>query len=193
MTEEDERAMACLRHYLDALIQKQRQFAFLRQVVTKASQLEQAKQLYCVYSPQDKSIHVKGEEAGAKDRAATAPEAPREKDKSFALAGIEKIQMIEVTGASGKAKFINITLKADRTPVILHAPTEIMELWYDALRLALADVAGGGKVQVETQASSQKVEVFRKAAAWANNKRPAVVEIPPPPQDFDFVAEFPPM
>jgi hypothetical protein len=82
-------------------------------------------------------------------------------------------------------KFISIAVRDDRTPIVLHGPTEIMELWYDGLRLV------HGQAQVETAASNAKLEIFKKAVGFAALTRPTVVEDPPLPEDYNFTADFP--
>jgi hypothetical protein len=168
---DNEKAMPYFQKYLAALIQRSRPFVFLRQAVSKVSQIEAGKQCPCNYTPQDKSLHVKVEDA----------------DKAFPIDNFEKIQWQEVSGASGKLKFIQVTIKGDRTPLILHGPTEIMELWYDALSSLKTDAN-----LTYTPSSKAKIEVFGKAVHFAAIRRKNVIDIPPPPADYNFVAEFPP-
>jgi hypothetical protein len=168
---DNEKAMPYFQKYLAALVQRARPFVFLRQAVSKISHLESGKQYPCSYTPQDKSLHVKVDDA----------------DKAFPLENFEKIQWQEVSGASGKLKYIQITLKGDRNPLILHGPTEIMELWYDAL-FSLKSETG----LTYSASSKAKIEVFGKAVHFAAIRRKNVIEIPPPPTDYNFVAQFPP-
>jgi hypothetical protein len=48
------------------------------------------------------------------------------------------------------------------------------------------------QTQPETAASNAKLEIFKKAAAYAAITRPTIVEDPPLPTGDDFTTEFPP-
>jgi hypothetical protein len=193
---DDAKVKACFEQYLKALIQKPRLFAFLRQTVGRCSQIENARQNPVNFNLSDGCLHVKPEEGSARgarfsmivsaaDRA--SPETGREKEKTFPVASFEKIEWGTVSGQSGNMKYIMITVRDDRTPIILHGPTEIMELWYDGLRLVQ------GQALVETAASNAKLEIFKKAVGFAALTRPTVVEDPPLPENYDFTSEFPPL
>jgi hypothetical protein len=192
---DDTKVKACFEQYLKALIQKPRLFAFLRQTVGRCSQIENARQYPCNFNLADNSLHVKPEEATARttrfSMIVSSGEKPsadgtREKEKIFPASSFERIEWGNVSGQSGTMKFINITVKDDRAPLILHGPTEILELWFDGLRLVQ------GQAQVETAASNAKLEIFKKAVGFAAMTRPTIVEDPPLPADYNFVAEFPP-
>lgn len=191
---DDTKVKACFEQYLKALIQKPRLFAFLRQTVGRCSQLENARQYSCNFSVADSSLHVKPEEPSARttrfSMIVSATDRPnpegREREKVFPAASFEKIEWGSVSRQSGTMKFITLTIKDDRTPIILHGPTEILELWYDGLRLVQ------GLTQVETAASNAKLEIFKKAVGFAAMTRPTIVEDPPLPADYNFVTEIPP-
>jgi hypothetical protein len=194
-TMDDSKVKACFEEYLKAVISKPRLFAFLRQTVGRSSQIENARQYPCHYSPADASLHVKSEEgatrvarfsvvAGNIDR--SSQDFGRERDKAYPVSSFEKIEWGSITGQTGTIKYINIVLRDDRTPIILHAPTEVLELWYDGLRLLQ------GHAQVETPASNARLDVFKKAVGFAALGRSTVAEDPPLPPDYNFVAEFPP-
>jgi hypothetical protein len=191
---DDAKVKLCFEQYLKALIQKPRVFAFVRQNVGRCSQIESARQNPCHYSPADGCLHVKPEEGSmrttrfsmivsAAERA--NHEVGREREKTFPVASFEKIEWGSVSGQSSSMRFISITMKDDRAPIVLHGPTEIMELWYDGLRLVQ------GQAQVETAASNAKLEIFHKAVGFAALTRPLIVEDPPLPPDYNFTATFP--
>jgi hypothetical protein len=183
-------AKSCFEQYLKALIQKPRLFAYLRQSVGRCSQLENARQNPCHFSPADGCLHVKAEEAPARRQTAIPGDRPaadgaRDREKTFPVASFEKIEWGTVSGQSGSMKYISITVRDDRTPIVLHGPTEIMELWYDGLRLVQGQA-------VETAAANAKLEIFRRAAEFAALTRPAVVEEPELPPDYEYHAVLSP-
>jgi hypothetical protein len=187
------RATKCVEHYLKALIQKPQLFTFVHQTVARYSQLESARQHLCFYSFQDSSFHVKPDEGPVPVERTHSPggdrersEAVKEKERAFPVSTIERISWGGVPNPSGTTKFIVIAIKNDRAPTVLHAPIEVLELWYDGLRL----VQGGSGF--ETSASKAKMEIFRKAVALASVERPMVMDMPPPPVNYNFAAEFPP-
>lgn len=165
----DRKAMVYYQKYLNALIQKSRPFVYLRQAVTRSSYLETGKSCPVQFVPAEGAIRVKLDDGS---------------EKSFLVSTFEKIQWGTVQAQSGDLKYINITIKGDRSPLILHSSTEIMEFWYDALRMLCNQ-------SIETPSSLAKIEVFRKATRFAAQQRPTTVEIPPPPENYNFVAKFP--
>jgi hypothetical protein len=192
---DDAKVKACFEQYLKALIQKPRLFVFLRQAVGRCSQIENARHFPCSYSAADSALHVKPEEGSSRTTrfsviVSTADRAnadfTRDRTKTFLLSSFEKIEWGSVSGQSGSLKYINITVKDDRNPIVLHGPTEIMELWYDGLRLIHS------QAPVETAASNAKIEVFTKAVGFAAMTRPTIMDDPPLPEDYKFVGEFPP-
>ena len=165
----DRKSMVYYQKYLNALIQKARPFVYMRQAVTRSSYLETGKNCPVQFVPADGSIKIKLEDGS---------------EKSFHVSTFEKIQWGTVQAQSGDLKYINITIKGDRSPLILHSSTEAMEFWYDALRMLCNQ-------SIETVSSMAKIEVFKKATQFAGQQRPTTVEIPPPPDNYDFVEKFP--
>lgn len=156
-----------LQKYQDALLQRSRLFVVLRQVVRGSSVLENGKQVPVQYVPGEKKGSLK---FGA--------------DDICPLDIVESMEWKGISAASGDLNYIQMSLKGDRTPLILHTSGENMELWYDALnRICFG-------CEPERPSSKAKRDMFKKAAEIAAVTRKTVVEIPPPPEDFNFVADF---
>ena len=105
-------------------------------------------------------------------------------EKLCPLDTVESMEWKGIQAASGDLNYIQIALKGDRTPLILHTSGENMELWYDALKRICFGT------EPERISSKTKKEMFKKAAEIAAFTRKTVVEIPPPPEDYNFVADF---
>ena len=159
-----------LQKYQDALLQKSRLFVVLRQAVKGSSVLENGKQVQVQYVPGERKGSLK---IGTDDDEKLCP-----------LDIVEAMEWKGISAASGDLNYIQMSLKGDRTPLILHTSGENMELWYDALnRICFG-------TEPERASSKTKREMFKKAAEIASITRKTVVEIPPPPEDFNFVADF---
>ena len=96
---------------------------------------------------------------------------------------LEKIDWLELSSGKKTVKVIQITLKDDKTPIILgagHSNQEVLDFWYDGLRLLLQQ-------QPSTESSIKKIAVFERAVRYAqiafNVEEPV---IPPPPQSLDY-------
>ncbi|OHT17405.1 hypothetical protein TRFO_12359 [Tritrichomonas foetus] len=161
--------MVYVYRYLQTLLLERKDFVVLRQSVSRASQLATVKPIKC----------------WCNDRGVLKIGGPI--SKSFPASSFESIQWGSIESAStGNVKFIVISLKNDRNPIVLHGPTEIMELWYDALKVVYLNAPF-----IETNSAKNKNEMFTKATTFANVQRQMTVEIPPPPDNYDFVCSLP--
>ncbi|KAH0792212.1 hypothetical protein GPJ56_003738 [Histomonas meleagridis] len=156
--------------YLNAFIQEPRELVVLRQSVSKSSSLT-IKPTQIQYFPQDQTVRIK-QEGG---------------DRSYQINTFDKIEWGEVPGPSGNMKFINISIKGDRNPLILHGPSESMEFWYDALQ-----VLHNKNAQPSTPSSLSRMEIFTKATEISKIPPSSNYTIPPPPPNLKFTCEFPP-
>ena len=168
--------LSCLQAYLFAIIQKDYNFAFLRQPVTRINQLTSAKPISCRYSPLNNCLLVRQEGSSL---------------KSYHLDNFDQIQWGHIE-SNIKIKYICITLKNDKNPIILYGPKEIMELWYDGLQLTLTNqntdipcIQG-----VITDSSLDKIDIYTKALSYANINRNTIIKIPPPPPNYNFNSRF---
>ena len=139
--------------------------------MAKASQLEINKNYSLQYFPAEDAIKVKAEDGS---------------EKGFKVSEISNLEWGSVEAQNGKLKYIVISIKSERSPIILHSSTEAMELWFDALRMMTNPSAS----EDMTQSSITRMKSFEKAAIFGSKTRSNVVEIPPPPSDYNFVEEF---
>ncbi|KAH0795954.1 hypothetical protein GPJ56_000022 [Histomonas meleagridis] len=159
--------MVYYKHYLKSVIQIPREFIVLRQVVAKSSIFSTVKPSPCSYSATEEAIKIK-QETG---------------DKTYPINSIEKIEWGVAGGHSGSLGYINITIKGDRTPLILHGPSESMDLLFDAIKVLLNE-------DPTTATSQARIELFKKALQMTEVGLKEYVEIPPPPSNFNFVCSF---
>ena len=155
--------MVYLQKFLISTIQEEKEFVFLRTLVTKTTQLESAKPSMCSFHTSDNSLHVKADSG---------------QDRVFAFQAFSKIELKTLESF----RYISITLNNDHNPIILHGPQEITELWYDALRQLQNETPS-------TPSSNAKIELFRKAVDYGSMKMRTDVEIPPPPTNYNFVTK----
>ena len=159
-------ALELFKKYLDSVVSRDTDFIFLRVPITKAQVIENNRPVPCKIDLKNKSIVI-----------------GTETTKDFPLNTIEQIAWGSADGPTGALKYIQISIKGDK-PVILHGQIDMMELWFDELNVIF-------KKQPETQTSKNKIEVFKTAIKYANKPFPEqVLEIPPPPKDYNFVTKL---
>lgn len=168
--------LACLQAYLIAFIQEDNEFFFSRQSITRINQITSAKPVACRFSPLNNCLLVRQEANSL---------------KSYSLNNFDQIQWGQLDSNS-KVKYINISLKNDKNPIVLHGSTEIMELWFDGLKLILnsKNIENPGILGEITNSSLDKIDIFTKALSHANINRNSIFEIPPPPPNFHFDSNF---
>ena len=162
-------ALELFKKYAESVVSQSTDFIFLRSPITKAQTIESTRPVPCCIK--DKTIKIKAE-----------PNAP---DKEFSLDSVEQISWGNFDGPTGALKFIQLTIKGDK-PIVLHGQVDIMELWFDHMCMKL-----NKQPEPETETSKSKIEIFKSAIKYANKPFPEhVVEIPPPPKDYNFVTKL---
>ena len=156
--------MHYFRKYLNSQVQQPRDFIVLRQA-PKPTAFTSTKYSSCSYIPSESVLKINNESG----------------EKIIQVNMLEKIEWGTIEAPSGKMKYINITIKGDRSPLIIHGPTETMDLFFDALRLISND-------QPITGTAGTKITYFKKAIEISKINLNQDVEIPPPPTNFDFVS-----
>lgn len=161
--------MVYFEKFLSSFIQNDSRLVFLRTAVTKLSQIESASASYVIYVPSKRMLQVQTKQE-------TQP-------IQIPVNNLEKIDWLELSSGKKTVKVIQITLKDDKTPIILgagHSNQEVLDFWYDGLRLLLQQ-------QPSTESSIKKIAVFERAVRYAqiafNVEEPV---IPPPPQSLDY-------
>lgn len=147
--------------FITAYVAQKRNFTVLRSSVTKSSQLDSQPQSTVRYSISEQSVKVKNEQG----------------KKVYPISNYDEIEWGETKG-DGK-KYIQISIKGERNPLIIHGKTEEMEFLYDGLKLF-------SHQSVETQSSKDKLEMFRKAVDISKIPDLTNIEIPPPPGSLNF-------
>ena len=158
--------------YIYSLISNRRTFSILRQVITKSSVVQLAKQGSCQVLPEGTALSIKFEDGT---------------EKQFQFDTFESIEL----GSFAEIKFIDIKLKNDKQPLILLAPVDIMELWYDGLRMRLEQASQEGQITPETKSSQKLLEMFTKACQLAKFSVVPTDDLPPPPTDMNFATPPP--
>lgn len=168
--------LACLQAYLLALIQEDHDFVFLRQSISRVNQITSAKPVTCRISPLNNCLLVRQDINSI---------------KSYPLSNFDQIQW-GLIDSNTRIRYINISLKNDKNPIVLYGPAEIMELWFDGLKLALNsnNIENPSILGEITNASLDKIDMFTKALSHANINRNSTIEIPPPPPNFHFNSKF---
>lgn len=165
----EESAIELFKKYAESIVSRSADFVFLRAPITKAQVIETNRPVPCSIDVKNKVLKVKLE--------------PNVGDKDFPISLIEKIAWGNADGPTGGIKFIQLTIKGDK-PIILHGQLDAMELWYDQLRIMFNH-------QPETETSKAKIDVFTRAIQYANKPFPEqVINIPPPPENYNFVTKL---
>ena len=161
------RPMEYLKKYLESIIQVPRDFVFLHQQISKISQLEETKPSTVQFKLDDFSLHIKTDSG----------------EKVFPFSSFEKFEIKTFSGTNGDLKYISINIRGDKYPIILHGPIEVTELWYDGFNSLI-------KQEIATPSSLSKSEMFTKAVDYGNVQVRGDVEIPPLPDNYNFVSQF---
>lgn len=161
--------MVYFEKFLESFIRNDSRLVFLRTPVTKLSQIESASASYVIYVPPKRMLQIQTKQES--------------QPIQIPVDNFDKIEWLELTSGKKAAKVIQITLKDDRTPVILgagHSTQEVLDFWYDGLRMLLGQ-------QPSTESSNKKIAVFERAVNYArialDVEEPT---IPPPPQSLDY-------
>lgn len=158
--------MQYFRKYLNAQVQQPREFVVMRQA-PKAASFTSSKLSSCSYIQSESALKI-SQESG---------------EKVIPANTIEKVEWGFVEGKSEKTKYINIVLKGDRSPLVIHGASESMDLLFEALRLISND-------QPITATAGAKLSVIKKAIEIAKMDLNQNIDIPPPPANFNFVTSL---
>ena len=155
--------MVYFQRFLTAYIQQQHPFVWVKQIITKSSQIE---------NPNPVPVHYDLEFG-------ILIQADQGEPKSFPLHTIEKIDWGHFDDSS-KPKYINIQIKGDKVPLVLYSSSiEQMELFMDGLRLIQHQ-------PTDTQASQNRLSDFNRACNYAKQIKKQNPKIPSPPQNIDY-------
>jgi hypothetical protein len=142
-----------------------------------SSFIQEPVSLVCVRSPVTKPFHLEGQRPVPCRVNLTDSTIIIDSGRIVVPLMCESITKREMPTGGHPLRYITVTVRNDRNPVIFYSPSvETLELWHDGLGLVMNQ-------QPETQSSLALIDVFTKALDGAKLVRdlPSEIEIPPPP------------
>lgn len=94
--------------------------------------------------------------------------------------GFSNVSWGTVQAAHGTVKFIICNQKQSRAPIVINGPVDVMELWYDAIRLLISNAPP------ETQTSVNYRDTLVHGLLLSNVPPEPLPVIPPAPEDLAF-------
>ena len=156
-------------NYLKSIIQVPCNFNYLKQQLFSSGKpvnLDTMKPVQIVYNDKEHCIQLKC-------------------DNNVTVINLDKINKIEwgeTNFESFISKYIIITFKNDKNPLIIHGNQENMDLWFDSLQLIIDN-----SFEVPSNSTSKaKFELFKKAVEISSEKFNTEITIPDPPDNISL-------